>query len=337
MRTYKYTTSYTLESGVVLPELEIAYHTFGRLSAKGDNIIWVCHALTANSDVKDWWQGAVEQNQFLDPEKYFIICANILGSCYGTTGPISINPNTGKPYYSTFPRVTVRDVVNVHRLLAKHLQIDKVKMLIGSSIGGFQVAEWLIMEPGFTKKAAIIASATHADAWVVAFNESQRMAIEADTTYGDSSHDAGAKGLAAARSIALLSYRGRKAYIETQSEHPSNNNITTGHRASSYQRYQGKKLVDRFNTYSYYRLTELVDSHNLARARVSLENALSQVTAEVTLVAITSDIIYPVSAMLEFHKHLKNSTFNIIESDFGHDGFLIERDKLNEIIINFLK
>ena len=336
MRIYKYDRPYALESGAVLPEIDIAYHTFGRLSAKGDNIIWVCHALTANSDVKDWWQGAVEKGQFLDPDKYFIICANILGSCYGTTGPLSVNPMTKKPYYSAFPRFTVRDVVNVHRLLAAHLQIKSVKMLIGSSIGGFQVSEWLIMDPKFTKKGVIIASATHADAWVIAFNESQRMAIEADSTYGDQDTAAGQKGLATARSIALLSYRGRKAYVKTQSEHESDDYKITDHRAASYQRYQGKKLVDRFNAYSYYRLTELIDSHNIARARVSVEKALSNIKAEVVLVAITSDLIYPITAQMDFHKYIKNSTLNIIESEFGHDGFLIEHEKLNEIVTKFL-
>ena len=336
MRTYRHDKQYTLENGTVLPEIDIAYHTFGRLSPKADNIIWVCHALTANSDVKDWWQGTVEKGQFLDPDKYFVICANILGSCYGTTGPLSINPVTKKPYYSTFPRFTVRDVVNVHRLLAEHLQIKSVKMLIGSSIGGFQVSEWLIIDPKFTKKGVIIASATHADAWVVAFNESQRMAIESDSTYGDSTPDCAQKGVAAARSIALLSYRGRKAYIKTQSEHPNDTYKVNDLRAASYQRYQGKKLVDRFNAYSYYRLTELIDSHNLARARVSMEKALSVITAEVILVAITSDLIYPISAQIDFHKYIKNSTLNIIESEFGHDGFLIEHEQLNDIITKFL-
>ncbi|MEG1649632.1 MAG: homoserine O-acetyltransferase [Rikenellaceae bacterium] len=334
---FKYSNRFELESGKVLPELNITYHTFGKLSPKADNIIWVCHALTANSDVSSWWPGTVESGRFLDPNKYFIVCANILGSHYGTTGPLSLNPATGIPYYGSFPRITVRDAIKVHRLLAEYLQIKHVKMLIGSSIGGFQVSEWLIMDPLFAEKAVIIASAPKAEAWVVAFNESQRMAIESDQTYGALSPDAGAKGMATARSIALLSYRCRSGYNNTQSESEDDNYKISDFRASSYQRYQGKKLTDRFNAYSYHRLTEMIDSHNISRGRISMEKALEKVKAKVALVAISSDILYPISSHLEFHKYIKNSTLHILESEFGHDGFLVEHEKLNKIIVNFLE
>lgn len=333
---FKYQKQFILENGCSLPEVEIVYHTYGTMNDRADNIIWVCHALTANSDVADWWPHTVEKGKFLDPEKYFIICANFLGSCYGTTGPLSINPKTGEPYYGTFPDFTVRDVVNVHRLLAEHLQIKQVEMLIGSSIGGFQVSEWLIIDSKFAKKAVVLASATKADAWTVAFNESQRMAIRTDSTFGESSAESGAMGLATARSIALLSYRGRNAYIKTQNEIGDDYELKE-HKASSYQRYQGKKLVNRFNAYSYYKLTELIDSHNLARGRGSMENALSKIDAEVTIIAISSDILFPISAHDDFCTFINKISIHIIESDFGHDGFLIEHEKLNKIITNFLK
>lgn len=333
---FKHNHRFELESGKVLPEINITYHTFGKLSPKADNIIWVCHALTANSDVSSWWPHTVESGRFLNPDKYFIICANILGSHYGTTGPLSVNPATGIPYYGSFPRFTVRDMVKVHQLLAEHLQIKHVKMLIGSSIGGFQVAEWLIIDPNFSDKAVIIASAPKAEAWVVAFNESQRMAIESDQTYGALSPDAGSKGLAAARSIALLSYRCRSGYNSTQSESEDDNYKVSDFRASSYQRYQGKKLTNRFNAYSYIRLTEMIDSHNLSRGRVSMEKALEKIKAKVALVAISSDMLYPISSHIIFHKYIKNSSLHILESEFGHDGFLVEHDKLNKIILTFL-
>ena len=331
---YKYDKPLSLESGEVLPEIEIAYHTYGTLSPKRDNIVWVCHALTANSDVADWWPGTVESSRFLDPERYFVICANILGSCYGTTGSLSVNKTTGEPYYGSFPRITVRDVVNVHKLLATHLEIDRVQVLIGASIGGFQVAEWLVIDPDFAQKAVIIASAPKAEAWVVAFNESQRMAIEADSSYGDPSPHCGAKGLAAARSIALLSYRSRDAYNNTQSE--TDNDKFDNFRASSYQRYQGKKLVNRFDAYTYYLFTQLVDSHNVARDRGSMEQALSAIRSEVMLIAISSDVIYPVESHFDFERYIPQVSLHTIDSNFGHDGFLVENEQLNTLILSLL-
>ena len=146
---YTYEQPFALECGEVLPSVTIAYHTFGKMNADRSNIVWVCHALTANSDVADWWPHTVESGCFLDPGKYFTICANFLGSHYGTTGPLSTNPETGKAWYGDFPKITIRDMVGCHRLLARHLGIDHVKLLIGSSIGGFQCLEWSVMQPDF--------------------------------------------------------------------------------------------------------------------------------------------------------------------------------------------
>ena len=333
---YHHNKRFELESGTVLPEVDITYHTFGKLSPKADNIIWVCHALTANSDVADWWPHTVEKGKFLDPDKYFIICANLLGSHYGTTGPLSINPVTQSEYYTAFPRLTIRDLIRCHMLLAEHLGIKKVKMLIGSSIGGFQVLEWLVMYPDFAERAALIATAAKAQPWVIAFNESQRMAIETDPTFGERRPDAGQAGLETARSIALLSYRGQPAYDATQQEFEETGK-TKDFRASSYQRYQGQKLSRRFNVYSYYRLTQLIDTHNIGRGRGSIENALSKIKAKCAIIAITSDIIYPVSEHFVLYKNIRNSSMHINDSDFGHDGFLIEHEKLNNIINKLLE
>lgn len=336
LQKFKSPERFSLESGKVLPEIEIAYHTYGTLSPKRDNVIWVCHALTANSDVADWWPHTVERGKFLDPERHFIVCANILGSCYGTTGPLSNNPATGEPYYNTFPIITIRDVVSAHMLLANHLNIDRVKMLIGSSIGGFQVLEWIAMHPGFAAQATIIASAAYAEPWVIALNEAQRMAIEADPTYGQRSPQAGQAGLRAARAMALLSYRGREAYNATQAEIDEPNK-TSDFRASSYQRYQGFKLSERFNSYSYHRITTLIDSHNIARRRGSVERALSSIKTHCTIIAISSDILYPVASHYVLHKNMPHSTLHVIESTFGHDGFLIEHEKLDAIVSSNLK
>lgn len=318
--------------GDALNGITIGYNTYGELNAQGDNVIWVCHALTANSDVADWWPHTVEKGKFLDPEKHFIVCANVLGSQYGTTGPLSINPNTAEPYYDTFPLVTIRDIVNAHRLLAKELGIKSLFALMGSSLGGFQAMEWAIIEPDFCKRVMLIATASRSMPWAIALNESQRMAIEADSTFGEKHPEAGRKGLETARSIALLSYRGQPAYDATQAETQDEDKVI-GFRAASYQRYQGLKLANRFSAYSYYAITRTYDTHNIGRGRGGREKALSMIKAKCTIIAVSSDILFPVCEHHYMHKHTKGSTYKEIDSLFGHDGFLVESEKLNKIIL----
>ena len=335
-QVYHHDEAITLESGAVLPEVDITYDTFGTLNEAKDNVIWVCHALTANSDVADWWPHTVEEGRFLDPTRYFIICANFLGSHYGTTSPLSVNPATGEKYYYDFPQITVRDMVKCHQLLAKHLGIERVKLLIGSSIGGFQCMEWAISEPKFMESVALIATTTCTEPWAAAFNESQRMAIRTDHTWGQRRDDAGIDGMAVARSIALISYRGGAAYNATQQdENPSEASFTR--RAHSYQQYQGEKLRRRFNAMSYYRLSEAVDSHNIARGRGSIAEALARIEARALVVAISSDILFPPEAHTPLKEHIRDVEYHLIESEFGHDGFLVEHEKLNTIIQNFIR
>ena len=335
-KTYYHNSPVTLESGEILPEVTIAYDTFGTLSEAKDNVIWVCHALTANSDVKDWWPNTVEEGRFLDPNKYFIVCANFLGSHYGTTSPLSINPTTGEKWYYDFPRITVRDMVTCHRLLAKHLGIDRVKLLIGSSIGGFQCMEWAVTEPDFMENLALIATTTNTEPWAAAFNESQRMAIRADGTWGQLRDDAGLDGMAVARSIALISYRGAPAYNATQQDRDNPTDAAFERRAHTYQQHQGEKLRRRFNAFSYYRMTEAVDSHNIGRGRGSVADALRQIKARTLVGAISSDILIPVEAHIPMRQYISDVEYHLIESSFGHDGFLVEHEKLNNIITNFM-
>ena len=209
---------FELETGHTLPELRIAYHTYGTLNAAKDNVAWVCHALTANSDVADWWPHTVEAGRFLDPARHFVVCANIIGSHYGTTGPLHVNPATGRPWYKDFPPFTIRDIVRAHRLLADALGIGRIGTLVGSSVGGFQAVEWAVAEPERIERLVLIATAAKASPWAIAIDETQRMAIEADTTFGQPRDDAGMKGLAAARAIGLLSYRGPEGYNLTQQD-----------------------------------------------------------------------------------------------------------------------
>ncbi len=330
---FTYDQAFTLESGQTLPGLTIAYHTYG--TQRADNVVWVCHALTANSEVADWWPRTVEAGRFLDPKRYFIVCANILGSHYGTTGPLSVNPATGEPWYGDFPQVTIRDMVRAHFLLAEHLGITRCRAMIGSSIGGFQAMEMACMQPDFAERIVLIATSARSQPWAIAINESQRMAIEADATFGERTPEAGSKGMACARSIGLLSYRGSPAYNATQQE-TDGREKTSGFRAASYQRYQGEKLVRRFNAYSYYRISQAFDSHDIGRGRGGIEQALRLIRARTLIVGISTDIIFPVEEQEFLHRHMPGSEIHILSSEFGHDGFLVEHDQLNDILTPFL-
>ena len=183
MNYLQHTHTFQLENGDSLPELTIAYSTYGKLNKEKNNIVWICHALTANSDVTEWWPGVVGSNHIIDPEKYFIVCANILGSCYGSTGPLSINPKTGEPYYHNFPFITIRDMVNAHILLRKHLGIEKIFLLMGGSMGGYQAMEWCVMEKDITERLVLLATSAAESAWGIATHTAQRLSIEADCTW----------------------------------------------------------------------------------------------------------------------------------------------------------
>lgn len=322
-----------LESGQEMHGVKIAYHTFGELNENKDNVVWIVHALTANSNPVDWWPGMVGENEVINPQEHFIICANVLGSPYGSTCPVDVNPLTGSPFYRDFPMLTIRDIIKPYETLAEELGIDQIKLLIGASMGGQQAMEWAIKNPGRIQKLALLATNAFHSPWGIAFNESQRMAIEADQTWTKNFPEAGAKGLMAARSIALLSYRTISGYNFTQKEESSKLDLF---KASSYQRYQGEKLAKRFNAFSYYIFTKAMDSHDVGRGRSSREEALGRIAAQTTIIGIESDILFPISEQEFLHQHIKNSTFHRIESKFGHDGFLVEKEIVGRIIFETL-
>ncbi len=335
MKTLKYNQSFETELGGTLPSLEIAYDTWGKLNKEGDNVIWVCHALTANSNVEEWWPGMVGKDLVFDDSKYFIVCANILGSCYGTTGPLSFIPGTTRQWLNDFPVVTIRDIVRLHEILRQNLGIRRIHTIIGSSIGGYQALEYSIMYPDVIRRLIFIASNARQSPWAIAFNESQRLSLEADTSFFGNDVTGGRKGLKAARSIALLSYRTAYAYNQTQAE--DNDEKTGSYKASSYQAYQGDKLVNRFNPWSYYRLTQLSDSHNVGRGRQGVVNALRKVKASTLCVGIKSDILYPVSEQKFVAENVPDGSYTEIDSFFGHDGFLIEAGQVSAVIKKFWK
>jgi len=331
---YNHRGTLELERGGRLVSPAIAYRSWGEPLPDGSNVVWVCHALTANADVFDWWPGLFGAGNLFDPKDRCIICANVLGSCYGTAGPLSENPESGKPYYSKFPDVTIRDMVAAHRLLAGHLGIDRIGLIIGGSLGGQQALEWAVSEPDrFDRVIALATNAVHSP-WGVAFNETQRMAIEADGTWGSPRPDAGVAGMRAARAAALLSYRHYDAYQGTQS--PKADDADFHHRAVTYQRYQGEKLARRFNAYSYHLLSRTMDSHDLGRGRGGVEKALARVTAEVMTIGISNDLLFPPEEQLRIATAVPNGTFRNIESTYGHDGFLVETSKLAEVISGFI-
>jgi homoserine O-acetyltransferase/O-succinyltransferase len=333
MNILNYKQPFITETGAVLPELEIAYHTYGKLNEGADNVIWICHALTANSDVESWWPGMVGQGLLFDTDNYFIVCANVLGSCYGTTGPASVNPATGVQWLRDFPLITVRDLVNVHEILRKHLGIRKIHSVIGASIGGYQALEYSIMFPSLIRRLVVLASGSKQTPWALAFSESMRLAMEADQTFVSGQPDGGKKGLKAARSIALISYRTAAAYNQTQKE--DDDEKLTSFKASTYQAYQGEKLVNRFNPYSYWCLTSLSDTHNLGRSRGGVINALKLIKADVLCVGIKSDILFPPEEQKLIASNTAKAEYVEIDSFYGHDGFLIETRLVTEVISAF--
>lgn len=334
--TFHSSEPFLLETGESLPELTVVYHTYGKLAPGKDNVVWVCHALTANSDPADWWPGTVEAGAFLDPDRWFVVCANILGSPYGTTSPLHVNPSTGKPYYQDFPLFTIRDIVNAHRLLADHLEIGAIHTLVGCSVGGFQAVEWAVAEPDSFARLSLMATDAVATPWTVAIDETQRMAIEADPTWGEPRPDAARSGLAAARAIGLLSYRGPSGYNVSQQD---SDDLPLGavRRSCSYQRYQGEKLVRRFDAYSYHAILNAFDTHDVGRGRGGLDKALSRIKARTLVIGLTTDIVFPTSGMRVLASRIPGASYAEIKSPYGHDGFLVESEQLNRLMIPFME
>lgn len=322
--TYIYNEPFLLESGSVLSGIRIHYHC-SQGSWAGRKVVWICHALTANSNPLEWWPTMVGPGKFLDPGREYIICANVLGSCYGSTQPRS----------KDFPLITIRDMVKAHELLRLHLGIEHIDLLTGGSSGGFQALEWAIGNPSLAGALCLIACNARISPWATALNESQRMALLADPTFGPEEEPmAGRRGLAAARSIALLSYRSYAGYCQTQSEHQDD--ILIASKACSYQQYQGKKLADRFSPYSYYTLTFSLDSHNVGRNRGGTGKALSRIKTRTLCIGIDSDILFPLSEMETLARHIPGAVLEVISSDFGHDGFLLEHEQITSSLCKFL-
>lgn len=330
---FSHSDDFLLESGSLLPGFQLHYTTYGTLNREQDNVIWVCHALTANAQVLDWWAGLFGPGKLYDPDRHFVVCANMLGSCYGSTGPLSDNPLTNRPFYHDFPILTNRDIVRSFDLLCQHLNITQIHTLIGGSMGGQQALEWAIIRPDLVQNLIQIASNAQHSPWGIAFNESQRMAIQYDATWAESSPTAGLNGMRAARSIALLSYRHYRTYADTQQE-PSSEKID-GFRAASYQQYQGEKLARRFNAFTYWILSKAMDSHHVGRGRGSVEEVLQAIQARCLFIGVDTDVLFPPNEQQFLAQWVPQAQHTTISSDYGHDGFLIEVEKLVQAISYF--
>lgn len=314
----------------MLPELTLAYHAYGQLNEAGDNVVWICHALTGSSDAADWWSGLVGEGKLFDPRRQFIVCANVPGSAYGSTSALSVNPATGEPYFHEFPLITTSDVARALDLLRVVLGIDKIHTCIGGSLGGQQAVEWAIQRPELIENLILVATNAQMSPWGVAFNEAQRMAIAADATWPLPHPDAGRNGMKAARAMALLSYRNYDTYRLTQSRQGEEK--LEDYRATTYQQYQGEKLARRFNAFAYWALTKLMDSHDVGRGRGGLEAALSQIKARTLVLGIRSDVLFPVEEQVFLKDHIPGAEFTEIDSLYGHDGFLIENELMTKAI-----
>ncbi len=325
---------FPLEAGGELPELHIAYTAQGKLPSQGGRVVWICHALTANSDPLEWWPGLVERGGAIDPDHDYIVCANILGSSYGTTGPASIDPRTHKPYLQNFPQVTIRDMVKAHNVLRKHLKLERIDLAIGGSMGGQQVMEWAIQQPELFGRLCLLATSARHSPWGIAFNEAQRMALEADPTFFDGTIDGGAKGLEAARAVAMLSYRHYDAFAKTQSE--GSNEKLGDFRAASYQVYQGQKLRQRFSAWSYHVLSRAMDSHNVGRRRGGLRQGLQAIIAPTLILSINSDVLFPPREQELLSHYIPNAHWQIFDSVYGHDGFLTEAKQISDALLAWL-
>ena len=320
----------SLECGRVLDKARIVFHTSG--SRKG-RIVWICHALTANSDPEDWWPEMVGPGKTLDTEKDFIICVNMLGSAYGSEGPARENPATGKPWLLDFPDVTIRDTVQSFIEVRKHLGIEKIDLLIGASNGGFDAIEWAVTEPNLFDRCLFLCTAPRISPFLGATVEAQRMALEADPSFREARDLSGGRnGLRCARAQALISYRCFKGFGLTQAEDDPDT-LFAG-RVASYERYQGEKLVRRgFDAYSYYCLCNALDSHNAGRGRGGAPKALQRIRARTTVAAVDTDLIFPPAEGRQWASWIPGARFVEITSDFGHDGFLLETAKLSALIL----
>ena len=344
-----------LEYGGVLREVCVTFETYGELSAAKDNTVLLCHALTGSahaagiqglgqpqSEVPGWWDPLIGPGKAIDTRKHFVVCPNVLGGCYGTTGPSSPNPATGEPYRLAFPRYTVRDMVAVQVRLLDALGIGSVRAVIGGSMGGMQALEWAATHPERVQSLVSIAVGARHSAWAIGLNEVARRAITSDPAWQGGNYPPGTQpeaGLGLARAVAMLTYRSvdsLEAKFGRERVSASRDLLAHSFEIESYLDYQGVKLVKRFDANTYLYLTKAMDDFDLSEGRGRLKNVLKKMTMPSLIMGISSDVLYPEPEQLALVEGLPNAEYARISSPHGHDAFLIEFPQLAARLRRFL-
>lgn len=324
--------AFELENGSRLERLEVAYRTWG---VPAREAILVCHALTGSADAADWWSGLLGPGRALDPERDFIVSSNVLGGCYGTTGPASRSEELERPYGPDFPAITIRDMVRAQARWLDALGVDRLRLVVGGSMGGMLVLEWALLYPDRVAAIAPIATSAAHSAWCIGTSSAQREAIRRDPEWRGGYYGRGAgprAGLDIARRIAMQSYRTRESFEQRFGRERAGDG---SFEVESYLRYQGDKLNRRFDANSYLTLTEAMDTHDVGRDRGSVAAALASIYTPALVVGIDSDGLYPLEEQRELGEHLPNARFEVVHSMHGHDGFLIEDAEIGRRLLDF--
>lgn len=326
---------FAVENGEVLHDVEIAYRTWGDPANAAERAILICHALTGSADVEAWWPNIIGAGRTFDPVNDYIICANILGSCYGTTGPVSFRPGTERRYRADFPRVSVRDMVEVQRLLLDELGVERIELVTGPSLGGMQALEWAAMYPERVGSVVPIGVGGRHSAWCIGISEAQRAAIAADPNWNDGYYSDEAppeQGLAAARMMAVCTYRSWESFDQRFGRDRKNG---SQYQVQSYLRHQGTKINLRFDANTYVTLTHAMHTHDLARGRGEFDDVLRSIKQPALVVSVSSDALYPPDEQRHLAEYLPNARYEVLDCPHGHDGFLIETDTLGAMIAEF--
>jgi homoserine O-acetyltransferase len=345
--------------GASLSPVVVSYETYGTLNADGGNAILVCHALTGSAhaaglssgDPKSigWWDSFIGDGKPIDTKKYFVICSNILGGCYGTTGSSSEDPGKGRPYGLSFPQMTVRDMVRVQKALLDHLHVNALRTVIGGSLGGMQVLEWALMYPEIVRSIIPIATAAQHSAWSIGISEMGRQAIMNDPDWRNGEyykHGQPARGLSLARQIAMISYRsekefsvrfGRERVSKEMNKRRQRFDPEISFQVESYLRHQGEKLVARFDANTYLYISRSMDLHDVTEGRGSIDDVLGSIAVPTLSIGIDSDVLYPASEQREIARRIPDCQYREITSPYGHDAFLIEYGQMQAFVENFLR
>jgi homoserine O-acetyltransferase len=324
------------QHGLDLP-YHLAYKTWGRLNAAADNAILVIHALSGSADIEAWWPDLLGSRKPLDPEHDFVICINLLGSCYGSSGPESLNPQSGGLWKIDFPAISIRDQVRAQAALIKHLGISKLRALIGPSLGGMIALEWALLEPARVDSLILIATTAQHSAQAIANSSCQRAAIRLDPDYRNGFYPSSqqpTQGLALARQMAFITYRSEREFTERFRREPGSQQPFA---VQDYLQHQGRKFTERFDANSYIRLSECMNSHDIGRGRGSLEAALQSIQQPTLVISLEHDQLYTYAEQALLARHMPNATHELIATRYGHDGFLIETQAMASLLNRFLK